>query len=129
MRDRLLAAAMHHGGVLTRRQALAVAPHHVLDKAVAAGALTRVFPSTYVLTTAAADPVTRRRAALRYVPAGALSHLDALEGWAVISPRDSPGDIHVSVPRAGARTFAVPGLRVHRRTAMPPTFTLNASGL
>jgi hypothetical protein len=36
--------------VITREQALAVVPHHVLDRAVAAGLLIRMHPRTHAPT-------------------------------------------------------------------------------
>jgi very-short-patch-repair endonuclease len=64
-------------GVITRAQALAVVPHHVLDRALAAGALVRLHPRTYVLAELIADDATLDRAAVLYTE-GVLSHLSAL---------------------------------------------------
>lgn len=77
MRDRLLAETATRHGVITRAQALAVAPHYVLDGAVAARALLRQHPQVYLLSELMNDDATLDRAAVVYTD-GVLSHLSAL---------------------------------------------------
>ncbi|HEU5033240.1 MAG TPA: DUF559 domain-containing protein [Mycobacteriales bacterium] len=82
MRQQLLSALDRNGGVLSRAQALAVAPAHVLDRAVQAKAVVRVFPRVYVRADSAADCAVLDQAAIVYGgPASALSHSTALRLW------------------------------------------------
>jgi very-short-patch-repair endonuclease len=83
MRDRLMAEVAANAGVISRAQALAVVPHHVLDRAVAAGLLVRVHPRTYVLGRLIAEDAALDRAAVRYTD-GVLSHLSALRRHGLI---------------------------------------------
>src|SRR4051794_34449927 len=100
MRGRLLDAFDAAAGVLTRREVLAVVPHHVLDRAVAAGVVLRFAPRVYVLAEVVDHSGLRRRAALRYAGSGALSHLDALDVWGL--PYEAGGEspqrpVHVTI--------------------------------
>src|SRR5690348_3527823 len=114
MRDVLLAAVAARGGIITREEALAVAPHYVLDKAVAAGLLVRLFPRVYVLPELHDDWATRCRAAVRSVGDTArLSHTTGLSHWALMLPEAGP--IHVSVDAGGNRARSGDDLVVHRR--------------
>jgi Protein of unknown function (DUF559) len=99
-------------GVITRERALEAVDHHVLDRAVDAGVLVRVFPRVYVVAELATDEMTRYRAATQS-SGGALSHLSALRIWGL------PGapvvsDIHVAV-EPGCQPRRTHGLVVHRR--------------
>lgn len=78
VRPRLLDAMRARDGVITRSEALTIAAPHVVDKAIRAGAVVRVFPSVLVLAELASDPMTIDRAAVCYVQNGALSHTTAL---------------------------------------------------
>jgi hypothetical protein len=118
MRRLLLDAARARGGVITRAEALGVVPHHILDRAVAAGALERVFPRTYLLPGLTADPRARCLAALRCHHHSALSHATALavHGLTEFVAGDP---VHVTV--AGDRGAASrPGLVLHRRQGFTP---------
>ena len=117
MDERLFELFRRHDGVVTRAEALAVVNHDVLDRAIEAkDEITRIFPSIYGLVAAADDPLVRRRAALRYVNNGVLSHLDALALWdlpfAAANTEDT--SVHVTV-RGDHPQVRVPGLVVHRR--------------
>lgn len=113
MRATLLAEMQARGGIITRRCALHVVQHHVLDRAVSGGAITRVFPQVFVLSDLVNDDEVLDRAALAYVPGAALSHTSALRVWSVgHDPID--GRRHVTTgPRAQLR--ATSGLIVHRQ--------------
>jgi very-short-patch-repair endonuclease len=116
MRADLLAAAHGYGGVITRSQALRAVPVHVLDKAVQAGALVRVFARVYALPEFAADVDVRRRAALLSVPGAALSHTDALAVWRALPRGLVPtGPVHLTVADDGRQRGRQAGLVVHRR--------------
>ena len=116
MRADLLAAARAHGGLITRAQALQAVPVHVVDKAVQAGALVRVYARVYALPDVAADADVRRRAALLTVPGAALSHTDALAVWRAL-PRgaEAHGPVHLTVADDGRQRGRQAGLVVHRR--------------
>lgn len=117
MRSQLLAEIARRGGVISRADAIEIAPSHVLDKAVAAGALDRPFARSFVLADRRTDPSIRRRAALVSVPGSYLSHTDALAVWTTLAPTplDVPGSVHLSVPRDGAHPRRQAGLVIHRR--------------
>jgi hypothetical protein len=103
-----------HDGVITRADALATVPDHVLDRALRVGHLLRLFPRVYVPPERRAEPWTRARAALRYAgPGAALSHLTALAVWH-LPGGTVDGPVHVLVP-ASRRPRGAPGIVVHRR--------------
>lgn len=108
-----------YDGVLSRGDALATVPPHVLEYAARAGKLTRLYPGTYVDPARAVEPWTRVRAALRFAgPDAVLSHLTALGVWRLPGGTlDAP--VHVLVP-AGRRWRGAPGLVVHRRRDFDP---------
>jgi len=110
MQARLLEFAAGNGGLVTRSQALALSRRHVVDDALDSGALRRLFPGVYVLAEADTDRRLMRRAALAYLPAAALSHLDALDLWGVGRPG---ARIHLTTARARP-AVAHPTLVVHR---------------
>jgi Protein of unknown function (DUF559) len=121
VRQLLIEAALDRGAVITRAEALAIVPAHVIDKAVSCGALVRVYPSTYVLADLAPEIATRRRAAVRYAGShslergAAVSHVDALAMWNL--PHEAicdPSKPHVTVD-ATNRLRRPPGLVLHRR--------------
>lgn len=98
-------------------------PRHVVDDALNDGVLRRLFPSVYVLAGAHVDRRLMRRAALAYLPAAALSHVDALDVWG-LAGAGTPA-IHLTV-LGTHRAIADPALVVHRRTgfrAGPPVVT------
>jgi len=116
MRRDLVAMGRADGGLVTRAGALARWPRHVVDDALSDGVLRRLFPGVYVLADAEADRALMRRAALRYLPAAALSHLDALDLWGGLGwpalPITAP--IHLTA-RHAQRRIAGTSLVVHRR--------------
>lgn len=121
MRDKLLALVYAAGGAISRDQALAALPEHVIDDAVRAGVVVSLFPGVYAATELADDPNTRRHAALLYVPSGALSHLDALDIWGLAVGEVERPQVHLTAPRS--QPFSdVPGLVLHRRKS----FTIGA---
>jgi len=88
-------------GVIDRGAALSLVAEHVLDDALADGALVRLFPGVYTLPSLAGDIGVRRRGALSYLDTGALSHLDALDVWGFLpDPVDAGSPIHVTTDRA-----------------------------
>src|SRR5664280_137387 len=92
--------------------------HSILDRAVARGELTRLFPSTYVRTTRLTEPWVRWAAALRYAGnCAALSFVTGLQFWRLMPP--SPGAVHITI--GGDRQLrGGRGLVVHRRTGFRP---------
>ena len=123
----LLLDVVSRAGVISRPQALAIVAEHVLDDALAAGLLVRIFPQVYTLPDRAADLPTLRRGALAHRPAGALSHTDALDAWRL--PTALGDDVHVTVSAKEPST-EWPGLRLHRRSGFQPAapFTLVRDG-
>src|SRR5664280_3276476 len=70
--------------------------HSILDRAVARGELTRLFPRTYVRTTRLTEPWVRWAAALRYAGnCAALSFVPGLQFWRLMPPR--PGAVHITI--------------------------------
>jgi very-short-patch-repair endonuclease len=108
-------------GVITRAEALRIVDRHVLDKAISSGAIVRAFPSVYVHADLVEEPAVIDRAAIAYVPRGALSHTTALRGHRV-AHRPLDGRRHVTTPPcASVRPTSV--LIVHRQrgfAAEPP---------
>src|SRR5664280_1401769 len=92
--------------------------HSTLDRAVARGELTRLFPRTYVRTTRLTEPWVRWAAALRYAGnCAALSFVTGLQFWRLMPP--SPGAVHITI--GGDRELrGGRGLVVHRRTGFRP---------
>lgn len=92
--------------------------HSILDRAVARGELTRLFPRTYVRTTRLTEPWVRWAAALRYAGnCAALSFVTGLQFWRLMPP--SPGAVHITI--GGDRQLrGGRGLVVHRRTGFRP---------
>src|SRR4051812_22315068 len=91
MRSELVAAAASNGGLITRSTALSVVARHIVDDAVTAGVLVRMFPGVYRLHEAVPDRLLWRRAALGYQPDAALSHVDALDLWGLPVPPSTLG--------------------------------------
>jgi hypothetical protein len=95
-----------HGGVATRADLLAVLPVHVVDHAIASGALVLVLPRTYTTPEQACDSEIHRRAALRYAgPEAALSHPSGLAAWGMSVPEGNA--VHISVDRSCRLRHAV----------------------
>jgi hypothetical protein len=115
-------------GVVTRSEALAVAPAHMLNYALLTGQLVRLHRAVY------ADPQrldrrTRLRAAVRYgQERAALSHLSALE---VLGLRAGEAEEPIHLTTAPATAFAGTGLVVHRARGfvMSPPGVLVRQGL
>lgn len=102
-------------GVVTRCNVLALLPSRVLDNALQARQLIRLFPKTYADASRADQPQVRAAAALAYAgPHAALSHLTALGLWR-LPGGDLTGPIHVSVG-GNRRLRAGKGIIVHRRS-------------
>jgi hypothetical protein len=120
--------AVSRSGVITRSEALAIVAEHVLDDALAAGLLVRIFPEVYTRPDAAEEVATLRHGALAHRPAGALSHTDALDAWRL--PTALSEGVHVTVS-ADEPSTEWPGLRLHRRSGYQPTtpFTMVRDGL
>ena len=145
MRDQLLLAAQRSGGVLTRSQALSLAPAHLLEDMVSEGLLVRAFPSTYVTSDLRDCREVVARAALRYRAEAAarrgspwqhaaLSHLDGLVGWGLPCPPlpvTGPGAVPIHVNEGPGPAVQVPGIEVHRRRgySSSPIWRLPSSGL
>lgn len=107
--------ALADGGLVTRARALAHWPRHVLDDALNDGVLQRLHPGVYVVAGTPIDRGALRRAALAYLPAAALSHIDALDVWCLcptVLPAAAP--VHLTLPHEN-RSVARRSLVVHRR--------------
>jgi len=102
-------------GVVTRSQALAAVPRHVLYDAVADGCLERVFPGVFALPGTRRDRPIRRQAALAYQPGSALSHLDGLDLWRYPVPAATLEASPVHITQPPGPTVSQPGLKVHQR--------------
>ena len=127
MRLELLAAAGDGGGVITRQEALAVVPVHVLVDAVRAGLLLRLLPNVYGLAAQCGNRETWQLATCKYRPDGALSHLDALAQWGLPCPALSPpqdGKDLVDLTTGPGALIRSRVIRHHRRSefAGQPTF-------
>jgi len=99
--------ACHRGTILQR------VPDHILEHAVAAGQVMRLFPKVYCLPSITKDPVVRVRGALAYAgPGAAISHRSALAVWGLASlAGDAP--IELTIP-ASRRPRSAAGLIIHR---------------
>ncbi len=111
----LLTQALVRGGGLVVRGEI---DHHLIDDAVRAGRLVRVLPRVYADVAIADDPLTLRRAALKSVPLGGLSHGTALDAYGL--PVASPLPIHVTTA-AAVHHIHQRTLRVHRREGFRPS--------
>ena len=110
-----LVAEVGRRGVMTRCEVLRMVPEHVLDDALADGALTRIFPGTYSLPGRVAEREIRRCGALAHRPRTALSAIDALDVWGYFPfPIALTEPIHVTGNRREPAS-AWPGLTVHRQ--------------
>jgi hypothetical protein len=131
MRSVLIRAATADGGAISREEATRLVPRHVVDDALKAGALIRLFPQAYVLPELAGDRDVRRRAALLYRPDASLSHLDSLTSWLPSVLQQSPSDpVHLTcTPTASNK--AVAGVVLHRRASfrLDPPETVRRRGL
>ncbi len=107
-------------GAVTWADAARTVPEHILEYAVRAGHVTRLFPRTLVHPAVAADPSVRRRAALLCAgPGAALSHTSALAVWGL--PADDGASVHVMT--GPGRRIRAAGITAHRREgfrAVPP---------
>jgi hypothetical protein len=116
MRSLLLAAVDRNNGVIDRAHALAVVARHVIDDAVASGALVPVFQGVYCRAGNETDRDIRRRAAVLAVPGSALSHIDALAVWRLVHESVVPdGPVHVTVVASSKHPGRQRGVIVHRR--------------
>lgn len=145
MRDQIWQAAQRNTGVITRAEAVSLAPPHVLEDMVSDGLLVRVFPSTYVTSDQRDSREVVARAALRYRDEAAarrgspwkhvaLSHLDGLAGWELpcpLLPVTGTSAVPVHVTEGSGPAVQVPGIEVHRRRAYPSSsiWRLPSSGL
>ncbi|WP_225755583.1 type IV toxin-antitoxin system AbiEi family antitoxin domain-containing protein [Actinotalea sp. Marseille-Q4924] len=112
-RERLLALARGHDGVLTAAQLESAGiDRSWVHRQVRAGHWQRLHPGVYVTHSGPLAWRSRARAALQHAGTdAALSHLSAafLHGWT-----PAPAVLDVSVPH-GRRVVERPGLRIHRR--------------
>jgi hypothetical protein len=114
--------------VLTRSEALAAVPAHVVENAVRTGQLVRLFPGVYA-DPGAVDRHARLVAAVRYGRGrAALSHTSALEVWGVWNAPDA-NPVHLTT--AATSRFVGRGLVVHRMEGflMSPPQVLVRQGL
>jgi very-short-patch-repair endonuclease len=114
-----------HRGVITRVDARTVNVPHLVDYAIRAGYLERIYPGVYAATPV--DPRTRRRAAIVFSRRRAgLSHTTALAVWGL-----NHDDDVVHVTTAPTNRFAAEGLVVHRRNgfALDPGHVRYLDGL
>lgn len=119
------------GGLVTRAEALARWPRHVLDDALNDGALRRLHPGVYVTADASLDRRLRRRAALAYLPSAALSHLDALDVWAACrTALPSSAPVRLTAPHS-QRFLPASNVVVHRRRSFgaDPSAVIERDGL
>lgn len=124
MNRELRALVDAHDGVVSRADALAAVPGHVLRHAVRAGHLIRLHPQVYVAADRAAQPPVQARAAVRYLgPDAALSHVTALGVWRLPGGDIGP-PVHVLLP-ADRRQVRAANLVVHRRRG----FTVDGPGV
>lgn len=120
MREQLI-AEVRRRGLISRADAVRLVAEHVVDDAVRAGAIVRVFSGIYTLPGIADDLGVRRRGALVRRPRGALSHLDGLDVWDLPTAVDRT--VHMTVPETDSSTD-IDGLTLHRRrgfVAEPPS--------
>src|SRR5437868_2132357 len=117
----LLLAEVARLGLITRRQALALVPVHVLEDAIIDGCLTRNFPSIYTLPERQTDRDIRRRGAIAYRPRAVLSAIDALDVWGVYPFRIPPREpIHLTTDRRESYA-ACSGITLRRRSTFQRT--------
>lgn len=101
-------------GVCHRRDLVATVRDHILEYAVVAGHVVRLFPEVYALRSSADDPVARCRAALLYAgPDSALSHRTALQMWGLPVPAQVTLDVTAPLTR---RLRNASDVIVHRRS-------------
>jgi uncharacterized protein DUF559 len=101
------------GGVCHRGTILQRVPDHILEHAVAAGQVRRLFPKVYCLPSITGDPVARMRGALAYAgPGAAISHLSALAVWGLASHAGN-ALIELTTP-SSRRLRSAAGLIIHR---------------
>lgn len=123
MRAHLQRALDSAGGAAHRDDISATVTPRVLDRAVGAGLVVRLFPRVYADAALAAEPRVLRRAAVAATRGrGALSHLSALDLWDLPVPEAALSRHHVSVPE-DCHIRGDERLVVHRRrgfTNAPP---------
>jgi hypothetical protein len=101
-------------GVCHRRDLVASVRDHILEYAVVAGHVVRLFPEVYALPSSVDDPVARCRAALLYAGTdSALSHRTALQIWGLPVPTQGPLDVTTPLTR---RLRNASDVIVHRRS-------------
>jgi len=111
MRKDLL-AWVERRGVVNRAAALAMAPEHVVDDALADGALVRLAPMVYAMPSAAKSRELLTQALLLWKPDAAVSHTDALALWGLPTTLDPRVHLTIHGDRdAGDWPLA----KVHRR--------------
>lgn len=112
-----LVDAVRRRGVITRREALTIGAAHVVDDALACGAIVRVFPGVYTLPDYRDDRRILRRGVQVYRPDCAISHVDGLDVWGLPTALDDT--VHITLSPA-KRVRPVPGLTPHHRHAFDP---------
>lgn len=92
--------------------------HWVLDRALARGEMTRLFPGTFVRTDQRDEPRIRWSAALRYAGgSAALCSVTGLQVWGLRAPTAAP--VHVCVGR-DRQLRTGPEVIIHRRAGFRP---------
>src|SRR5262245_57462217 len=125
--DRVLRGA---GGVCHRGTVLERVPDHILEHAVAAGHVVRLFPKVYCLPSLTGDPIARLRGALAYAGRGAaISHRSALVVCGLVPPA-ADVLIELTIP-PGRHPRSAAGLVIHRRCSAHAELTgvVSRSGL
>jgi len=105
------------GGVCHRATILEQVSDHIVEHAVAAAQVVRLFPKVYCLPSVTREPIARMRGALAYAgPGAAISHRSALAVWGLAtSTLDAPIEVTIPAtrhPRSGT------GLIIHRRCGL-----------
>ena len=120
MRRSLLTFVERHRGVVTRQETLGHFAAHVVDDALADGALVRLAPMVYALPEAGRCRDQLMTGLLLWRPDGAVSHTDGLAVWRLPTALDE--QVHLTVPGERPAT-SWPGVTLHRRqgfAATPP---------
>jgi very-short-patch-repair endonuclease len=120
MRAALLTFVERHRGVVTRAEALRNFAAHVVDDALADGALIRLAPMVYALPSTGECRNRLMAGLLLWRPDGAISHTDGLGVWELPTALDER--VHLTVP-GGRPATTWPAATLHRRRgfeAAPP---------
>jgi very-short-patch-repair endonuclease len=120
-------AAQQHGVISQAQLIGAGLSTSTISRSVESGRLHRIHRGVYAVGHPGLSLYGRwLAAALAYGDRAAVSHRSAAELWGLLQPIDSPIDI--SVPGDGGRARRS-GLRLHRRTALPPAAMTRRYGI